>query len=75
MVSELCCLGNFTLTIDCFVTGTTDEPIWDIARENNISFCAFGHAATEKIGPKALANYIQENLNISSEFINTENPF
>ncbi len=61
--------------IDCFVTGTTDEPIWDIAHENNILFCAFGHAATEKIGPKALANYIQENLNISTEFIDTQNPF
>lgn len=61
--------------VDCFITGTTDEPIWDIAQENNIAFAAFGHAATEKVGPKALANYVQETLKIPSEFIDTENPF
>lgn len=61
--------------VDCFITGTFDDPTWDIAHEENISFCAFGHAATEKIGPKALAEYIQKNYNIESIFIDTKNPF
>lgn len=61
--------------IDCFITGNFDEPAWSMALENHVHFLAFGHTATEKVGPKALADYLQTNLQVSSTFIDTGNPF
>ena len=61
--------------IDAFVTGSFDEPIWHIAREEKIHFFALGHAATEKIGPKALGDYIQSELELPCQFIDEVNPF
>ncbi len=61
--------------VDCFITGTFDEPQWDIAREEGIVFMAFGHNATEKVGPKALTQYIKDTLKIPCDFIDTKNPF
>lgn len=61
--------------IDCFITGNFDEPAWSYAMENHIHFLAFGHTHTEKVGPKALSRYIQENLQLPSLFIDTQNYF
>ncbi|WP_375793177.1 Nif3-like dinuclear metal center hexameric protein [Chlamydia sp. 12-01] len=61
--------------IDCFITGNFDEPAWSTALENRVHFLAFGHTATEKVGPKALAHYLETNLQVSSTFIDTNNPF
>ncbi len=61
--------------VDCYVTGTCDELAWDVAYEAGISFCALGHAATEKVGPRALAEYIQKTYRIETVFIDTPNPF
>lgn len=61
--------------VDCFITGNFDEPAWSHAMENHIHFLAFGHTHTEKIGPKALSQYINEQLHIKSDFIDTENNF
>ncbi len=61
--------------IDCFITGNFDEPAWSTALENHIHFLAFGHTATEKVGPKALCEHLQNHLNITTTFINTMNPF
>lgn len=61
--------------VDCFITGNFDEPAWSIAWENHIHFLAFGHTATEKIGPKALANHLKNQLLIPTVFIDTSNPF
>lgn len=61
--------------VDCFVTGTCDEPSWDIAFEQKISFCALGHVATEKVGPKALATYLAQKFSIETTFIDSVNPF
>ncbi|WP_348662782.1 Nif3-like dinuclear metal center hexameric protein [Chlamydia vaughanii] len=60
---------------DCFITGNFDEPAWSMAWENQTHFLAFGHTATEKVGPKALANCLQGQLHIPSTFIDTTNPF
>lgn len=60
---------------DCFVTGSFDEPAWYNAHAYNISFCALGHAATEKVGPRALADYISQTYGIETLFIDTANPF
>lgn len=61
--------------VDCFVTGSFDLPVWHTAHEEHIAFCACGHAATEKVGPRALAAYIHETCDIRCDFIDTENPF
>lgn len=61
--------------IDCLVTGSFDEPAWDIAHEEGIAFFALGHTATEKVGPRALADFLRNELQIESYFIDTENQF
>jgi dinuclear metal center YbgI/SA1388 family protein len=61
--------------VDCFITGNFDEPAWSIAHEEGIHFLALGHSSTEKVGPKALANYIMSTYGISCEFIDIFNPF
>lgn len=63
------------LGFDCFITGNFDEPAWHLAHEEKINFYALGHASTEKVGPKALADYIRRTFNIDAIFINQENPF
>ena len=60
---------------DCFITGRVDEPVWDNAHEENISFLSLGHYGTETIGPKALAGHLQEKFDIPCTFIKTANPF
>lgn len=61
--------------IDAFITGSYDEPVWSQAKEEGINFYAMGHSSTERIGPKALANYLNQTLNLPCEFIDIYNPF
>ncbi|AAD18290.1 YbgI [Chlamydia pneumoniae TW-183] len=64
-----------TSQVDCFITGNFDEPAWSTALESNINFLAFGHTATEKVGPKSLAEHLKSEFPISTTFIDTANPF
>lgn len=61
--------------VDCFITGSFDEPIFDLALERNIHFFALGHYATERIGVLALKAYLEEEYRIRGEWIETPNPF
>ncbi|MEZ5315724.1 MAG: Nif3-like dinuclear metal center hexameric protein [Chlamydiales bacterium] len=61
--------------IDCFITGNFDEPAWAMAYEENIHFLALGHSATERVAPKALAEYLSREMKLDSEFIDVQNPF
>ncbi|AAF39241.1 Nif3-like dinuclear metal center hexameric protein [Chlamydia muridarum str. Nigg] len=61
--------------VDCFITGNFDEPAWSLAHELAINFLAFGHTATEKVGPKALTQYLKQVGCDSVVFLDTENPF
>jgi len=61
--------------IDAYITGSFDEPIWDQAKEEGINFYALGHAATERVGPMALADHLMKVLNLPCLFIDVENPF
>jgi len=61
--------------VDAFITGSFDEPIWHLAKEEGIHFFALGHAATERIGPIALAEYLQAEFNLPCDFIDRPNPF
>lgn len=61
--------------VDCFVTGTTDEPIWHIANQDKINFFAMGHAATETIGVQLLGQHLAEQFDLKVTYIHENNPF
>lgn len=61
--------------LDCYITGSFDEPVWDIAHERGVNFFALGHYATEKVGIRALGQMLQEHFKIPCEFIDRDNPF
>jgi dinuclear metal center YbgI/SA1388 family protein len=61
--------------VDCFITGSVDEPVWDIAKERQINFFALGHYCTEKVGILALMAELQKQFKISCEHIDLFNPF
>lgn len=61
--------------VDCFITGSFDEPIWDIAHERKINFFALGHYSTERVGGFALMADLQKQFKIPCEFIDLFNPF
>lgn len=61
--------------IDCFITGNFDEPAWHQAHEEKINFYALGHSATERVGPKALGEHIQQQFGLETIFIDIPNPF
>lgn len=61
--------------VDCFITGNFDEPAWGVAYEEGINFLALGHSATEKVGPKALAEHLKQQLHLDAFFLDISNPF
>ena len=61
--------------IDCFITGSFDEPVWDIAHERKINFFALGHYSTERVGVLALMAEVQKKFRLPCEFIDLFNPF
>lgn len=70
------CIGDAARAgADCFITGRVDEPVWDAAHEEHISFLGLGHYATETIGVKAIAEKLRDTFSIPCDFIKTENPF
>jgi len=63
------------LGADAFVTGSYDLPAWDQAFEERINFFALGHTATEKVGPKALTDFISRKWGVDACFIDATNLF
>lgn len=61
--------------VDCFITGSFDEPIWDIAHEEKINFFAMGHYHSEIIGSQALGTYLANKFNLKHKFLYIPNPF
>jgi dinuclear metal center YbgI/SA1388 family protein len=57
------------------ITGTVDEPQWHQARELGVHLFALGHAATERVGPRALARWLSEQTPCEAIFIEDDNPF
>lgn len=57
------------------VTGTVDEPQWHQARELGVHLFALGHAATERVGPRALARWLSEQMSCETIFLEDDNPF
>lgn len=61
--------------VDCFITGSFDEPTWDIAHERKINFFALGHYSTERVGVFALMAHLHKQFQVPCEFIDLFNPF
>lgn len=59
---------------DAFITGEISEPQAHIARECGVAFLACGHHATERYGAPAVASHIAEQLGLTHEFIDIDNP-
>ncbi len=64
-----------TAGVDCYITGSFDEPIWDVAHEEHIHFFAMGHYNTETVGPKAIGSYLANKFNLEHKFLDIPNPF
>jgi len=60
---------------DAFITGSFDEPMWQMAKESKTHFFALGHSATEEIGVRALGEHLAEKFGLKATFIPSDNPF
>lgn len=60
--------------VDAYVTGEVSEPTVHIARENDLSFFAAGHHATERYGVQALGDYLAQRFDIEHIFVDVPNP-
>ena len=63
-----------TAGVDAYLTGEISEPTAHIARENELSFFAAGHHATERYGVQALCEYLAKRFAIEHLFIDCPNP-
>lgn len=61
--------------LDCYVTGSFDEPAWYWAQEEKIHFLAMGHSATETIGPRRLGAWLAKRFGLETHFVKPANPF
>ena len=60
--------------IDAFITGDLMEQVTRIAEELNVHVFSAGHYNSEVFGPKAIADHLKSEFNISVEFIDIPNP-
>ena len=63
-----------TAGADAFITGEVSENTFHSAQENNISFFAAGHHATERYGVQALGEWLAERFNLEHHYIECPNP-
>lgn len=59
---------------DLLLTGEAAEPSMNLAREGRIHFVAAGHYATERLGVRALADHLSEQLGLEVIFHDIPNP-
>ncbi|GHT94067.1 GTP cyclohydrolase 1 type 2 [Betaproteobacteria bacterium] len=62
------------LGVDAYLSGEISEQTPHIARENGIAYLACGHHATERFGPRALAERLQKELGLDCVFVDCPNP-
>lgn len=60
--------------VDLYLTGEASEQTVHSARENDISFIAAGHHATERYGVQALGDYLAKRFAVEHLFIDCPNP-
>jgi len=62
------------LGVDAFISGEISEQTTHEARENNILYIAGGHHATERYGVQALGINLSQQLQLTHQFIDVDNP-
>ncbi|QNR43908.1 Nif3-like dinuclear metal center hexameric protein [Pseudomonas syringae] len=60
--------------VDLFLSGEASEQTFHSAHENDISFIAAGHHATERYGVQALGDYLARRFALEHIFIDCPNP-
>ncbi len=60
---------------DLYITGSRDEYVTETCREAQINFIAMGHYNSERLGIKALMEYVSANFKVETSFIEVKNPF
>ena len=60
--------------VDAYLTGEVSERTFHEAQENDISFFAAGHHATERYGVQALGEWLVKRFNIEHHYIECPNP-
>ena len=60
--------------IDAFISGEASEQTTHVAKEMGIHFFAAGHHATERYGVKALGEHLSDELGLTVDFIDIDNP-
>jgi dinuclear metal center YbgI/SA1388 family protein len=60
--------------VDLYLSGEASEQTFHSARENDISFIAGGHHATERYGVQALGDYLARRFALEHLFIDCPNP-
>ena len=60
--------------VDLYISGEASEQTFHSARENDISFLAAGHHATERYGVQALGDYLARRFALEHVFIDCPNP-
>lgn len=60
--------------VDLYFSGEASEQTFHSARENNISFIAAGHHATERYGVQALGDYLARRFALEHVFVDCPNP-
>jgi dinuclear metal center YbgI/SA1388 family protein len=59
---------------DVFLTGEISEPQAHYARETGVAFIAAGHHATERYGVQGVGAQVAQDLGLSWQFIDVDNP-
>ena len=62
------------LGVDAYLSGEISERTTHFARENNITYFACGHHATERFGVQALGDHLAEKFSLKHSFIDIANP-
>jgi dinuclear metal center YbgI/SA1388 family protein len=62
------------LGVDAYLSGEISEQTPHVARENDLAYLACGHHATERFGPRALAEYLQRETGLDCVFVDCPNP-
>ncbi len=62
------------LGVDAYISGEISEQTTHEARENQVLFIAGGHHATERFGVQALGENLSEQLQLTHQFIDVDNP-
>ncbi|MET3715093.1 Nif3-like dinuclear metal center hexameric protein [Pseudomonas sp. PvP001] len=60
--------------VDLYISGEASEQTFHSARENDISFIAAGHHATERYGVQALGDHLARRFALEHVFIDCPNP-